>query len=170
MKKAVCLFIILIATFSCKNEVVEKPKGLIAKEKMIDIMYDLSLLDGMKYQTDVSKDSLEINPSKFILKKYQVDSLQFAKSNVYYASNYVAYKEMFDIVIKRLDTKKAAIDTILKRENKNKLAKDSVKVSESKPLELDTLSDGNLKSRPAKLRKAAVITKSQNLPQPPPQK
>ena len=39
MKKAVCLFIILIATFSCKNEVVEKPKGLIAKEKMIDINY-----------------------------------------------------------------------------------------------------------------------------------
>ena len=169
MKRAIVLFIVLIATLSCKNEVVEKPKGLVAKEKMIDIMYDLSLLDGMKYQTDIYKDSLEINPSKFILKKYKVDSLQFAKSNVYYASNYVEYKEMFDIVIKRLDTKKAAIDTILKKENKSKLAKDSLLLKKKKPLALDTLSEGNLKGRKSKLKPATSLTKAKNLPQPPQQ-
>ena len=76
---------------------------------------------------------------------------------------------MFDIVIKRLDTKKAAIDTILKKENKSKLAKDSLLLKKKKPLALDTLSEGNLKGRKSKLKPATSLTKAKNLPQPPQQ-
>lgn len=124
---------------SCKKEVVEAPQGLISKDKMINIMYDLSLLDGLKYQSNDLRDSVEINPSKYIFEKYKVDSLQFAKSNVYYASNYVEYKEMFDTIIKRLDSKKIVLDSVIKIQKK----KDSIADKKKKPeLKLDTLSKG----------------------------
>jgi hypothetical protein len=36
--------------FSCKEDLVAKPDQLIAKDQMIDIMYDLAVLEGIKYQ------------------------------------------------------------------------------------------------------------------------
>jgi hypothetical protein len=32
------------------NDAVDKPSKLIAEDKMIDVMYDLSILDAIKYQ------------------------------------------------------------------------------------------------------------------------
>ncbi|NRS87136.1 hypothetical protein HNQ02_000036 [Flavobacterium sp. 7E] len=133
MKKSIVLIAVLFLFFSCKKEVVEKPKGLIEKEKMMNIMYDLSLLDGIKYQNNTVRDSIELNPSEYIFKKYKIDSLQFAKSNIYYASNYVEYKDMFDKIIKRLDDKKTVLDSILKKENKAKSKKDSLLLLKEKP-------------------------------------
>jgi hypothetical protein len=75
------------------------------KDKMIDVMYDLSILDAIKYQNPASLETYKINPSQYIYKKYKIDSAQFAQSNIYYASNYKDYKEMYDEVIKRIDEK-----------------------------------------------------------------
>jgi hypothetical protein len=55
---------------------------------MIDIMYDLAVLEGIKYQNRLL-DSNQINSATYIYKKYKIDSLQLAQSNVYYASDYV---------------------------------------------------------------------------------
>jgi hypothetical protein len=44
---------------------------------------------------------------------------QFAQ-NIYYASNYTDYKEMYDEVIKRIDAKKIILDSLVAREDKNK--------------------------------------------------
>ena len=88
MKNCIVIVLVLFLSVSCKKELVKQPAKLIEKEKMIDIMYDLSLLDAMKYQNPLSLDSVETDPTKFILKKYKVDSLQFAQSNMYYAADY----------------------------------------------------------------------------------
>jgi predicted ATPase len=80
--------------------------SLVAEDKMIDVMYDLSILDAIKYQNPASLETYKINPSQYIYKKYKIDSAQFAQSNIYYASNYKDYKEMYDEVIKRIDAKK----------------------------------------------------------------
>lgn len=130
----------MFLSVSCKKELVKQPAKLIEKEKMIDIMYDLSLLDAMKYQNPISLDSVETDPVKFILRKFKVDSLQFAQSNMYYATDYEAYKEMFDEVSKRLAVNQRATDSIMKIEDKKaakekkKKETDSIKEAVKKPL------------------------------------
>lgn len=108
---------------SCKKDLVKEPKRLIEKEKMIDIMYNLSLLEAIRYQNPASLDSMEVSPTKFILQKYKVDSLQFAQSNMYYAADYKSYKEIFDEVAKRLDKSKKKADSLVKIEEKKAAAK-----------------------------------------------
>ncbi|MGO4817432.1 DUF4296 domain-containing protein [Flavobacterium sp. W22_SRS_FP1] len=127
MRKTVSLLVVLILFLSCKEEAVEKPDRLIEKGKMVNIMYDLAILEGIKYQNPTSLVTYDINPSKYIYKKYKIDSLQFAQSNVYYASNYEDYKDVFDEIIKRIDDQKEVMDSLVKMENKKKMKLDSIK-------------------------------------------
>ncbi len=120
MKKIILILALLTLLISCKDEVVKKPERLIEKDVMIDIMYDLAVLEAIKYQNPVSLDTFKINPRDFIYKKYKVDSLQFAKSNVYYASDYEDYKLMFEQITKRLDASKKSADSLVNLEKKKK--------------------------------------------------
>jgi len=129
MRNFVLIVLVLFLSVSCKKELVKEPKQLVEKDKMIDIMYDLSLLEAIRYQNPVSMDSIETSPTKFVLQKYKVDSLQFAQSNMYYAADYSNYKEMFDEVGKRLEKNKRATDSLVKIEEKKaaKIKKNAVK-------------------------------------------
>lgn len=127
MRKTVSLLVVLILFLSCKEEAVEKPDRLIEKGKMVNIMYDLAILEGIKYQNPTSLVTYDINPSKYIYKKYKIDSLQFAQSNVYYASDYEGYKDVFDEIIKRIDDQKEVMDSLVKMENRKKMKLDSIK-------------------------------------------
>ncbi|CAM3933797.1 DUF4296 domain-containing protein [Flavobacterium weaverense] len=141
MKKLV-LFLATVTLFlSCKEDVVKKPAGLIKKDVMVDIIYDISLLDAIKYQNPKYIDSFKINPQKFILKKYKVDSLQFANSNVYYSADYENYKLMFDEVAKRLEQKETVTDSLIKLESKKLKKAKKTKISE-KSIPVDTLVRG----------------------------
>lgn len=122
---------VLFLSVSCKKELVKEPKRLIEKGTMIDIMYDLSLLEGMKYQNPLSLDSIDADPKKFVFRKYKVDSLQFAQSNMYYAADYNTYKEMYDEIGKRLAVNERATDSIVKIEEK-KAAKEAAKKNKAK--------------------------------------
>jgi hypothetical protein len=130
MKNFVFIILVLFLVVSCKKELVKEPKRLIEKGKMIDIMYDLSILDAIKYQKPLSLDSMDASPKKFILQKYKVDSLQFAQSNMYYAADYENYKEMFDQIAKRIEKNQRKADSLVKiaekkaaKANKNKKGK-----------------------------------------------
>ncbi|MFE3849351.1 DUF4296 domain-containing protein [Flavobacterium sp. LB3P45] len=120
MKKIIIFLAIVVVFVSCKDEVVKKPNRIVEKETMINIMYDLSVLDGIKYQNPASLDSFKINPKKYIYKKYKVDSLQFAQSNIYYASNYEEYSAIVDEVNTRLVATKTGVAALIKAEAKKK--------------------------------------------------
>ena len=120
MKKIILFLALLTLLISCKDEVVKKPERLIEKDVMLDVMYDLAVLEAIKYQNPVSLDTFKINPRDFIYKKYKIDSLQFAKSNVYYASDYEDYKLMFEQITKRLDASKKSADSLVNLEKKKK--------------------------------------------------
>jgi hypothetical protein len=122
MKKILSLLAILAVFISCKEEAIIKPEHLIEKEVMEEIIYDLTVLDAIKYQNPSSLEMYNINPSKYIYKKYKIDSLQFAQSNVYYASDYGEYKIMFEQITKRLEKNKAVTDSLVKLEEKKKTA------------------------------------------------
>ena len=134
MKNFVLVILVLFLSVSCKKELVKEPKRLIEKEKMIDIMYDLSLLDAMKYQNPLSLDSINTSPTKFLLQKYKVDSLQFAQSNIYYAADYDGYKDMFDKIAKRLEQNQRKTDSLVKIEEKKAAAIAKAKEKKEKAL------------------------------------
>ena len=153
MKNFVFVILVVFLSVSCKKELVKEPAKLIEKEKMINIMYDLSLLEAIKYQQPLSLDSVESNPTKFILKKYKVDSLQFAQSNMYYAADYESYKEMFDEINARLDKEKKSTEKKLMAEEKKaakaKKTAENKKAKEAKKNNLKLTSKDSVK-RPIK--------------------
>ena len=120
MKKIIPYLAVLALFISCKDDVIKKPERLIEKNVMLDVMYDLAVLEAIKYQNPASLDTFKINSREYIYKKYKIDSLQFAKSNVYYASDYEGYKLMFEQITKRLDATTKSADSVVNLEKKKK--------------------------------------------------
>ena len=123
MRKIITFLTIVTLFVSCKEEVVNKPERLIEKDVMVDIMYDLSILEAIRNQNPASLDTFKINSRDYIFKKYKIDSAQFAKSNVYYASDYNEYKSMFEQIRKRLEANTKSVDSLIKLKKKKKTIK-----------------------------------------------
>lgn len=121
MKKILPFLAIIIFFISCKKDIAVEPKNLIEKKKMVDVIYDLSLLSAMRSQNPMLLDSFKNNSNAYIYKKYSIDSVQFAQSNIYYAANYKEYKAMYEQVKLRLDTDKKQIETAIKAQKKKAL-------------------------------------------------
>ncbi len=127
-------FIVLILLVGCKNELVKKPKRLIEREKMVDIMYDLSLLEAMKVENPALMDSIKYTSNQYLYKKHKIDSVQFAQSNIYYAADYKEYEKMYNQIKARLDKEKTQVNSLIKAEAKKKMliAKAKKKLKEKK--------------------------------------
>lgn len=134
MKNFFLFFIGFCFLVSCEQKAIEKPDNLIEKEKMDDIIYDLTLLQAMRGGYQATLDSNKVDVANYIYKKYKIDSLQFANSNRYYASDVAAYNRMFNRVNERLIANKIKADTLAKREEKLNLKKstDTLKVNSKK--------------------------------------
>lgn len=109
MKKIILLFIaISLVTSGCKDATIEKPKNLIERDKMVDIIYDLAIIEASRTQ---SYNSQAYPKSIVFLKnKYKVDSLTFAKSTQYYASDLKEYKKIYDEVKQRLNAENVKLN------------------------------------------------------------
>lgn len=114
MKKIILLISCVFLTIACKESSVEKPGNLIAKDKMIDILYDVSLLEAAKSQ-NIDGGLSNKTAYNYIYKKHKIDSLQLVKSNKYYASNIDDYKKMVEKVKERLDSDKTKIESEMKK-------------------------------------------------------
>lgn len=157
MKKIISLLFFTALLFSCNKDLVDKPDNLIDKKVMGDILYDMAILDALKYQDPNLLYSKGINPKTFIYKKYKIDSLQFVKSTAYYASDYREYKKMYDQLNDRLNKDKKALESIIKKEEKKaaalkkakeKKVKDSIaKAKKQKELKLKKEKDSVAKKK-----------------------
>lgn len=108
MKKFILLFTILaFVTTSCKDAIIAKPKNLISKDKMEDIIYDLAILEAARTQNSSVQNY--IKPTEFIKNKYKIDSITFAKSTQYYASDIKEYQKMYEVVKERLVTENSKL-------------------------------------------------------------
>lgn len=105
MRIIVFIFAILLLASGCGDDAIKKPDNLIEKEKMVDIIYDLSIVEAIRSQRPSVFEKNNVNPNTYIYKKYGIDSLQFAKSNEYYASDIKGYKKIYEEVSKRLQEK-----------------------------------------------------------------
>ena len=112
MKKLIYIILIFCSCDSL-NEENAKPNNLIPEDKMIDILYDMSLISVSK---GINKRILENNgmkPKKYILKKYNIDSLQFVVSNEYYSKDLEIYLSIYEEVLNKLQlNREIIIDSI----------------------------------------------------------
>jgi len=122
------LFVILLLVFfSCGQKVIEQPDNLISKDKMTDILYDLAIINAAKSTSPKILEEHHIVPMEYLYDKHGVDSVQFVKSDIYYASLPTEYEAIYKKVESRLEKEKKDLEEATKQKN------DSVrKVSEKK--------------------------------------
>ena len=100
---------LILLIVSCGGEGkkrVKKPDNLIAKEKMVDIIYDMSLLSAAKGVNIRLMEQQGLHPDKYVYEKHGIDSAQFAQSNEYYAFDLDAYDEIYKKVKAKLEKEK----------------------------------------------------------------
>lgn len=109
MKKIVFAlgFLLLLA---CAEKVVEKPENLIPKDKMIDILHDLALLNATRTTIGTKMEDMGVETMEFLYNRYQIDSLQFSQSDLYYASIPVEYQAIYTAVEARLEARVKAME------------------------------------------------------------
>ena len=117
MKKYFLIGVGFCFLISCNNNAIDKPDNLIEKDKMVDIIYDLTILQAMRGNFQAKLDSNNIDAANYVYKKYKIDSLQFANSNRYYASDVASYNRMYNRVNERLVSEKAKADSLAVKES-----------------------------------------------------
>ncbi len=107
IKRTVFLIFILGLCFACNRiERPKKPDNLIAKNKMVNILFDVFVFNAAKGTDKRILEQNNVTPDVYIYKKYQIDSLQFVKSNEYYAYDIKDYEEMINKVEGKIKAKK----------------------------------------------------------------
>lgn len=124
--KIICLLFLII---SCENNKIKKPvkpDNLISKSKMVDILFDMTLLSSAKGSDRKILENNGIYPQDYVYLKHNIDSLQFAESNNYYSYDIQEYEKLYEQVRARLESDKKEIDKIIAEEEKAKKEKDSI--------------------------------------------
>lgn len=101
MKNIIYLFI-FVGILSCESKIkFEKPENLLSKEEMIDLLTDMHLANATSGINNIHEEK-NSNYMALVYKKYGIDSVRFAESNLYYAANVDDYEKIFVAVEKRL--------------------------------------------------------------------
>ena len=130
MTKHFYIVILCIFLGACtSNTIIKKPKNLIPKDQMVDLLTDMYLAnagDNIK-NIDLKRN---INYFPIIFEKYQIDTTRFKESNYYYTSRIDDY----DGILAKIDTRLKALKKQFEIENKlndslNRLKRDSLRTN-----------------------------------------
>jgi len=140
---AIALWISFLVT-ACAEKVIEEPENLIPKDKMADILHDLAILNSTKATASNKFDDSGIDIMEFLYKKYDIDSVQFTQSDLYYASIPLEYQSLYETVEKKLDSQAKIMEETAKAKNESvrkasaakkdsiEAIKDSMKINQEK--------------------------------------
>lgn len=131
MKLVLVLMVVSFFLWSCHDvKLPKEPDHLLSKEEMVDVLFDLALVNSAK---GVNKKILENNgilPNEYIYKKYQIDSLQFVENNNYYAYRVDEYEEIIQKVMDSIDVLRKQLNREVKEEDEERRVKsDSIKAA-----------------------------------------
>lgn len=146
------IFLVVISALffiSCENLEAKKPSNLIAEDQMVEILYDLLLINSAK---GVNKQVLQKNiknPHDYIYQKHNIDSLQFAESNAYYTFKNDRYKSIYEKLELKLTAQKTEYEALLKEKKRIKDSIKEQKKTKADPLSIDRqINQKFKKSRP----------------------
>ena len=144
-KYVLYILIVVFITACTSNTIYKKPKDLIPKEQMVNLLTDMYLANAAK---NIKTKALErdVNFMPLVYEKYGIDSTRFQRSNRYYMSRIDDYEAIHKKVETRLkkmrDTTEASLkikDSLRKIERKKKLPskKTIIKEQIAKPIAKD---------------------------------
>jgi len=132
MKKFLSVVLVLVVGASCVESIIKKPDDLIPREKMTQMLYDLAILNAAKSTNSALLEVHFDSPTYFLFEQYGVDSLQFVKSDIYYASQPLVYEAIYKEVAAKLDKEKIKVEEARKMAN-DSLASRSRQLRDSLP-------------------------------------
>ncbi len=135
MKHSLILFLFVFSFFGCQNvDQPEKPKNLIPKDKMVDILMETYLANAARSVDNKSIITKGIKLDSMIYRNFGIDSLQFVKSNDFYAADVNTYMTIVKEVETRLDVMQKRMDSLWEKERD---VRDSInkKLKEEKGIE-----------------------------------
>lgn len=113
MIKKIKIAVTALLLMGCtSNTILKKPKDLIGKEQMTDLLIDLYLAKSLELN-EIPK--LSGNPNwdahRWVFRKHQIDTARFRTSNYYYTSVMDEYEDIFKAVLNRLKTMQKELKT-----------------------------------------------------------
>ncbi|WP_379925816.1 DUF4296 domain-containing protein [Mariniflexile jejuense] len=139
---------VILSVTACGFGGPDKPKNLISKKTMVNILIDARLIGSAPFTSKQKMEDKGVNLNTYVFEKYGIDSLQFALSNEYYAYNLKDYEEIYSKVTDSLEKLKKTLKALQTKEEKEKKqmetdsinalkTKDSLKADEFRKKKLD---------------------------------
>lgn len=106
-------FIMILFFFGCQNlQKPEKPKDLIPEDTMISILTEAYLANASQSVRNQAIFAESIDLDSIIYTKFNIDSIQFKKSNDYYSFDFNTYLDMLKKVENNLMQYEKRIDSL----------------------------------------------------------
>ena len=99
-----------LLVLSWTNNPVPKPDNLLDEKVMVDIIYDISILQATDGSMPYKLTEHNIKMDQYILDKYKIDSTAYRQNQKYYAANARKYKKIYKKVIERLEQEKIKVE------------------------------------------------------------
>ncbi len=90
---------------------------------MIDVLYDMAIINSAKATKPQELENRNFVPMQFIYDKYDIDSIQFTSSDLYYASLPLEYEDIYRKIENRIKKEKEHFEKV-KEEKMNSLSQD----------------------------------------------
>lgn len=100
---------------------MKQPENLIPKEKMVQILSDLAIMNAARTTNVAILRRNNVETMSYLYSKYSIDSTQFSDSDLYYTSLPEEYEDIYAKVEADLESQKLVIE-------ENKRVNDSLKV------------------------------------------
>ena len=108
--KQILFLLVSFLVLSCSNNPVPKPDNLLDEKVMVDIIYDISILQATDGSMPYKLTEHNIKMDQYILDKYKIDSTAYRQNQKYYAANARKYKKIYKKVIERLEQEKIKVE------------------------------------------------------------
>jgi len=113
MKNCFIVFIFVFCAIGCQDvKLPERPKNLIEKNKMIEILSEAYIVNAARSVDYKSVLNKGVKLDSLIYQKYDVDSLQFAESNAFYSADINTYIDMFQKIQIKLEKLNVEMDSL----------------------------------------------------------
>ena len=148
MKTRLIIVALVLALVGCKNNRIDKPskpENLLSQDQMVEVLYDMALLTSAKGLNRKVMENKGIVPRSYVFEKHNIDSMQFALSNEYYAYRIKDYEAIYQRVKAKLEADQERFTEEVNAERtkedviqiSNKRRRDSIIDAKTKDLELD---------------------------------
>ena len=107
MKQVLFLFVSLFV-LSCSKNPVPKPDNLLDEEVMVNIIYDITILQATDGSMSYKLSDHNIKMDQYIFEKYKIDSITYRENQRYYAADARKYKKIYIEVLGRFENENRA--------------------------------------------------------------